>query len=767
MLIRSAQAGLAVLGLTLGGCNVLLGLSDYAVDDAPPLGSGTSHLCRAHSECPAPAGPASATFCTTKRRCVSLQSEDCSRIAGDALDPHAVVVGALFATTGPDAELELARQRAVQLAVEEINAHGGIPARDRPEPRSMLLLACDATSNLDRATTQLTSAGARAILGLSDSEQLLQVVRAHAIAAGIVTLSTAIAPESINSLLDADLAWLMSLTVEQRAKLLDTALGALEQHLAAERSEPLRVALLFRYDGAGRAGLAALRDHELDGHPLGVPDLHAGRVRVDRLPDTELDLQALAASYRAFAPDIILMLGAADLQSRFIAPLEQALARDAASVRPHYLFSELAKGPGLLELARQLPSLRDRVHGVGSAVPALSRAASQQFQRRYQERFDSDASTAPRVAAAYDSVYALAYAIAAIEPEHEVGGRIAQALHWLEDPEQTAAPIYEVGPDALATSLRRVNGGERVAVHGAAGELHWDGVGALKSGTLETWCLEGSKGVLQYGQAPLTYDVASMRLDTRSASCGLWLDPQGEPMQGTAPQAEAPAEPPSAAAAPKDDERAAAGAAGQGTAGAGGTSPPVAAPSEPPPADEPPTGMQVDEAKTLVCGELRCHAQAEQCCVAILGLPTESPGDVSCKPRSAATAQRTGAAGTAAPAECALNLQCASDADCAGGAVCCASSALARCVSPEACSAEAGRRLACKSPRECPEGQQCCMRSDGGTSFGATSCAATCDLANVSVRVCEAAADCASDAASTTCNPSALLPALRVCWPRL
>jgi hypothetical protein len=455
-------------------------------------------------------------------------------------------------------------------------------------------------------------------------------------------------------------------------------------------------------------------------------------------------------------------------------PLEQSYERDAENVRPHYLLTEIAQASSLIDLAHLLPSLRERVHGVGAAIPASSRSAHEAFQRRYFTRFNDGQAAAPRVAAAYDAAYALAYAIASIEADHEVGGRIAQALHWLEDPEATAAPVFEVGPDTLAMSFARLTGTERIGVYGASGALHWDGLGALPAGALEVWCLEASSGAIRFGSAPLTYDVATKSYGSRLANCDGWLKPLSE-MQGLierAPSAMSGRAAADAAARPRpSDSPAETGAAGEQSGTAGASAPATvpqagaagAAAEAPAPAKTP-----VEATKRLMCGAAECEAEREQCCVSVfrpLGVPAS--GDVSCQLREAAP-MMVGAAGAAAPLACALSLQCASDADCEAGSVCCASAQLASCKTQAVCDAELGRRLACKLPAECPEGQRCCLHMDSAVgTFAFTACETTCDLSNVGVRLCASDVDCQDDPTSSACSQSALLPAVRACRPAL
>jgi hypothetical protein len=699
-----------------------------------------------------------------------LQSEDCTRLEGPERDPQALVIASMFATSGADSAVELSRQRAVQLAVEEINDRGGIPARDSADARKLLLVGCDAGANRDRAAEHLASLGVRAVLGLSDSDQLAHLLGSQLLAANVLTLSTALASDGINSVLDADLAWLLALTVEQRAPVLEAVLSALEQHLQDERSEPLKLALLVRYDTVGRAAVSALRSHELGGVSIGMPERNPERLRVDRYPDTAADQQALIAAYRGFAPDIVLMIGGVDVLSGFIAPLERSYESEAAARRPHYVLTEETKGPALLALARELPSLLERVHGVGAAVSERSRRASEGFLRRYAARFkDDELASAPRVAAAYDALYALAYAIAAVEPGHELGGRLAQALHALEAPEQAADATFEVGPDALGMGFSRSSSGEPLALLGASGELHWDSYGSLRTGALEAWCLDAASGSPRYGNAPWLFDVAADSFSARAGSCDRWLMSvlDGEMPAATnadhamtgramssAPMVESAST--SGAAGSASAAMASAGAAApmmQGTAGAGADMPRRA---------ETPQSSENQSGKALPCGQQACQRDKEQCCVAMLG---PLMVDLSCKSRSAPTP--LGAAGSGASMSCMFSAQCASDADCEKGSECCADAQQARCVPAGKCLAQSARRLACKSARECPAGQQCCLYGDSNTmSFSSSACAASCGIADTSVRLCLDDAGCADDPASTSCNPSLLWPLVSACWPK-
>src|SRR5262245_49826474 len=117
-------------------------------DAGPKLAAGE---CRQHADCAKQKTLSAARFCTTKQTCQTLRSEDCGFVSGNESAAHSVVIGSLFATTGALAADNTARQNAAQLAVDEINDGGGVPAPHGGEARSLLLVGCDATRDPVRA----------------------------------------------------------------------------------------------------------------------------------------------------------------------------------------------------------------------------------------------------------------------------------------------------------------------------------------------------------------------------------------------------------------------------------------------------------------------------------------------------------------------------------------------------------------------------------------------------------------------------------------
>src|SRR5262249_38884264 len=71
----------------------------------------------------------------------------------------------------------------------------------------------------------------------------------------------------------------------------------------------------------------------------------------------------------------------------------------------------------------------------------------------------------------YDSVYAMAYAIASLRDEPLTGPNIAAALRRLNQP---GAPVVNVGGIAIPGIYERLKSGRPFDLQGASGSLDWD-----------------------------------------------------------------------------------------------------------------------------------------------------------------------------------------------------------------------------------------------------------------------------------------------------
>ena len=718
-----------------------LGCEAWAGDDGRDAGPGlVATECRQHADCAKRRTLGSATFCTAKKTCQVLRSEDCVLVSGSEAAAHNILVGSLFATTGAAAADNAARQNAVQLAVDEINDGGGVPAPTPAsgarggEARTLLLVGCDATRDPLRAAKHLMDLGALAVIGPATRDTVNDVLVNATVMGGSLLFSTAAITSDVDEVFDADLGWSLVPTTEQRAPLVNAAITGIASELSAQRARPLKLAVLYRDDLWGRAHLPFLQRLTFDGEALAPPLRTNARARFDRMPTQAADRAALVAAYRVFAPDLIVLIGGPEVVSEWIGPIEQSLqAPDAPAerVQPFYLLNEAAKGRDLVLLTQRAPLLRTRLRGIGSAPTERAKPLFDSFQRHYDARFGDRGSVVPGAGASYDALYALANALARTspDPEHEQGSVIAQSLHTLSAAER----LVPVGPVRVSSGFNLLADGELIAALGVMGPLRWDEFGRIRTGALEVWCLRPDDAPdvpLPYGSTGLTFDLATQTLAGQQLPCGAPAAAPAKPGSGqsfSVPQGGggtggAPATP---AALPQAGEAAGAGAADAGMLTGNGS----AADPEGPPTSEPPPL----ELRNISCGDQPCAVdRGESCCVARTQTWLGPTTVMSCVAPSVLD--------LLGPSMCSLTLSCSSDKTCPPDAVCCVQGDRSQCVSSGACSGVRGRRrLACDSPHDCAPGNVCCLY---GTSSVTTRCEPECSALRGGKVVCDELTDC-------------------------
>jgi ABC-type branched-subunit amino acid transport system substrate-binding protein len=665
---------------------------------------------------------------------VSLQSEDCRVLQRPETDETALLIGTLFAQTGPQAEENRAREQSALLAVEEINAAGGIPAPDGSAPRPLLLVACDTAQDAERATQHLLDVGTAAIVGPDSSQLMLALSSRLTVEAGSLLLSPVAVASSIAALQDRDLDWLMAPTAEQRAPLVGLQLRSIAERLTQQRGRPIKLGMVLREDAFGRDALASLLELSFGGSSLARDLARGDNARIESYGAPGFDPGPLVETFLGFAPDVIGVIGLSEIVPQFIAPLERRWGEDPrtrARPRPSYVLTEAARVPALLELANLRADLAERTFGT-SVTPTLEALPiHESFMAAYQARFPGAASGINGMGATYDALYALAYAMASLPSSQVRGASLARALHERFSGTQTAT----VGRAGLSTALRLLSAGQPVSVLGTLGPLRWDDDGARVGGTLEMFCMEARGGMPRFGSAGVRLDLATQTLSGTPTPCG-----------ASKPLAEQPPPPPPSAAGETD--------AGVESPAAAMTPPPRAAesPVMPPaaapfmPGSAPASGPQLPSFRAALdpipCGARTCSAEGgEHCCVSAQAAPT-------CQ----STSER-----------CGIDVYCTSDAECPSGTNCCGLGQSAQCVPAGACAVLEGAPLRCDSSDDCAMGLHCCAHpGPGGTSFTAFACEAACD-AESRPMLCSADADCQTDAAGQRCQRSAVLPSLGVC----
>lgn len=495
---RRARRGLEraslVCLLATAGCDVFDDQLERRVASETMAKTG----CQAHADC----GAQPSRACVkSSGECVAIESPDCALRGGD-LEGDAIVLGALFATTGPTAGTNLARLESALLAVEEINAVGGVPGPGTSK-RHLALVACDAQVDVRRAARHLVDElKVPAIVGPNTSQDTIGVSNEISVKGGTLLLTPSAVASSIADLMDNDLTWMMAPSDEQRAPLMVQQINQLEADLRAVRGErPIKLSIIHRNDALGMGTRVGLNTLTLNGESL-VQNQTNGAVSIEAYDPNLADQGALVERQRAFAPDIVVLGGLAEGIDRILVALEQ---RWSAGAKPYYLLIDSLKGPELLKAVTGNDDLRKRVRGTGIVPTARSTPVFEAFQLAYQTKYPGKAATVTGMGPSYDAVHALAYALAFTRDQPPSGASIARGLDKLHD----GALEVELASTKILAAFYELAAGKPITAVSTFGPLHWDDRGAPFGGAVEVWCIADASQP-RYGSSGLTLDLETL-----------------------------------------------------------------------------------------------------------------------------------------------------------------------------------------------------------------------------------------------------------------
>jgi branched-chain amino acid transport system substrate-binding protein len=500
-----------------------LGLGDFSIESntadggvGGARGTPLKPTCTTNRECTERAatavdggvGPLNPSVCLHPQgQCVALLSEDCSVITGDYTDDRAIVIGSLFSTSGAQASTNLARQQSATLAVEEINAAGGIPSSaTSADAQPLVMVSCDESVNLMRAGHHLVEElHVPAIVGPNTSQDTLDLSNKLTIAAGTLLMSPTAVASSIADLLDNGLTWQIIPTDVQRAPLMIQEINTLETQLHTQRKrDVIKLSVIYRDDALGQGTRVSLNALQLNGKPLADPVNLGSNVRIDPYDFKQPNQQAIVDATVKLAPDIVVLAGPAESITSIMVPIEAAWQGPADS-RPEYVLIDSAKVPELLSAVSGNDDLRHRVRGTGVTPGMRSIPVNETFMVSYATRYPGAPTNIFGMGPAYDSTYAIAYAIAGLHGMTLTGPHIAQGLRRLAG----GSSVLEVQSTKILAAFRKLAAGEPVTVIGTFTALQWSDNGAIMGGTIELWCVSNPNGKPTFEQSGLMFDTQS------------------------------------------------------------------------------------------------------------------------------------------------------------------------------------------------------------------------------------------------------------------
>jgi ABC-type branched-subunit amino acid transport system substrate-binding protein len=504
-----------------GGCNTLIGLDDLNVSPSTPDAStpNSAAECTTNAECntdSASDGNAPAICKKPAGRCVPLLSPDCRTITGDYKDDRAILIGSMFSLTGAQAGTNLPRQNSAILAVEEVNKAGGVPrGKTSADARPLVMVSCDESVDLIRTGNHLVEdLGIQAIVGPNTSQDVLDLSNKLSIEAGVLTMTPSGLASSIADLLDNNLTWQMAPNDVQRGPIMIQQINALEASLKQERRvDVVKLAVVFRDDALGVGTRVSLNSLLLNGKPLTDPVNLGANVRIDPYDYTQVDQRGLIEQYLVFQPDIVVLAGTAEIVPNVLLPIEQRWPE--GKPRPMYLTIDPVKSADLLNAAASNDDLRRRIRGTGTTPSPRSKSTYDAFRVSYELRYPGMSANGSGLGPSYDSVYAIAFSLAATGEKPITGQNLAQGLAWLSG----GSTDIEVQGTQVLAGFQRLVAGQKINAVGTFGPLAWGPSGAVQGGTLEVWCIGVTAGKAGYQSSGLTLDLVTGRTAGEYVPC--------------------------------------------------------------------------------------------------------------------------------------------------------------------------------------------------------------------------------------------------------
>ena len=396
--------------------------------------------------------------------CVNLQSAECTSIEGPVNLDQIVVIGSILPTIGDNESKGLPREKAIRLAVKEINQNGGLPDGYR-----LVLVGCNDGGNsetaIQAANHLVNQLHVPAIIGPAFSGPYKDVVEQVTVPAGVLTISPSATSPTISDIADDDLAW--------RTAPSDIFQGvAMADHLRDLRAAAggsLKVTV-FAINSVYGTGLSGKLSTEL-ADELGGPNF-ANFVFAEGGAD--IGTQVNAAFVQIPDPDVVVIIGNTDTVD-VIAAVEAT-----ATTPPAYLLSDAGQVQELLTYVRGKDDLIARIQGT---IPDLENGAIYEgFRFRYRQQWSEEPGA--YVGNTYDAAYLVAYdLITLIANDSPISGAsLARNI-----PNLTTGLLIEVGPTKFNQGKNTLQSGATINLDGVSGALQFNTATGDPAGNYNLW----------------------------------------------------------------------------------------------------------------------------------------------------------------------------------------------------------------------------------------------------------------------------------------
>jgi len=366
-------------------------------------------------------------------------------------------IGGLFAFTGDLSDFGPAHENSARLAVEEINAAGGVLG----QPIEFVTgdTGTDPSQGVSEATRLIQVEGVHAIVGALASGVTLPVAESVTGPSNVLQISEASTSPALTAADDNDFLF--------RTTISDAAQGVVLAQLAGELG--LSSVCTMYINNAYGQGLSEIFTESFEAA--------GGSVTAQVPHESEQATYASELSEcTAEGPDALAALAYPESAGVF---LREAV--EAGDVET-FLFCDGTKSTDMLEELGW--DVFDAMKG--TAPSSLELAAGTAFEAAYEAKY-GETPPLPFMREAYDAVYLIALAA------EKAGSTDPTAIRdALRDVANSPGETVEPGTDGFAAALELIAGGEDINYEGAAGPVDLDENGDVLIGAIEVWHIDAA-----------------------------------------------------------------------------------------------------------------------------------------------------------------------------------------------------------------------------------------------------------------------------------
>lgn len=516
-MVSRARVFMGLMLLAGGATSALIACSSDDDNNATPTqdGGADTGTSETGTTCP----PLQAPTCTSETcaaqfggdagfciegQCVPAITADCQRAGGDLKGDNQIIVGALLGVTGTGPT----RVNSLELAIDEINAAGGVPDPDQCKPaRKLAFVHCDdtnagdaglATDRVRGGNHLLKDLRSPVIVGSSTSGITLDVATTLTVpnkAMQFAPSSTAISITDFAASPDGTrLLWRAAPSDVGQSSALQKVFAQVEA--IVNKGATVKVALVTKSDAYGTGIATAFRNGLLIAGAPATTQVTA--ISYDTTPagataPNQSITNALGA-LKSAAPDIIVMAGTTELTQFILVPYEN---ERTSQPLPYYILADGQKkddlvadfngvtGVGYAAITGDKASLHNRIRGTQPGV-VTQQLTQNFFNFGYKSRYPNNAVLSYGMAGTYDIGYMIAYAAAAAKGQPITGTLLAQNMQFLVG----GTDEIDVGSAALARGMTAMINGTKVDFNGASGPLDFDLTKGEAPSDYSVWCVK-------------------------------------------------------------------------------------------------------------------------------------------------------------------------------------------------------------------------------------------------------------------------------------